>query len=271
MKLTSPVRELTSKDQRLVRSVAEDMKSCESWSEIGNCFIQRFDELVPSDFPCLNFETPDLSEIVDFYVPPQVLQRAIPVAEATPVFHHHHPVISTLGANKIQNVVGVISDFCGAKGFFDNPLYSEVYKHIDTRDQMVHNLGGYSGMSVWITINRSTVSFSQKEKEMMVALCKPMQSIFRELEKKLALRKGINYFSQLIQLDLHLLSPAEIKVLMALMEGKSIENVRQETGKARSTLDRQIASTREKLGMESTRTLLSHMVEIKSSLSREKS
>jgi hypothetical protein len=163
-----------------------------------------------------------------------------------------------------------LTDFQSANKFAGNPLYREVYRHIDSRFQLAFTPCQLSDRKVLLTLNRNCRDFSEEDREELhyAGLC--LERISRMIEERQILemtwntlcafagsRAGVGPFDSLGITDL--------KLLAALIAKRRVSQISADWKIRRDTLDKRLGAIRERLGLENNQQLLSALSDLRTS------
>ena len=180
----------------------------------------------------------------------------------------HHPVIAADQITSTSDRVVRMSDFeCYGK-FKNNPLFLEVYRHLDSHFQICYAPCLLSDRRIVLTWNRRAFDFSEQERQVLHFLGLRLDVISRRIEEKQQLEKSWRALVGFIDarmptVSLASLSEQDGKLLAGLLKQQTRIEIARESGIRRDSIDKRLGSIREHLGLENHHQLLSALAELK--------
>jgi len=126
-----------------IRAFHSDLSTIDTKDELIERALRHFAKIVPADFLCWNeFDpvsfAPKYFQTSDDYA--DIIKITVPRLSHTIDFH---PVISRLGWESMDNKLFPyrLSDFETLAKFRHNPIFREVYRHLDSNYQLAYGCG----------------------------------------------------------------------------------------------------------------------------------
>jgi hypothetical protein len=179
-----------------------------------------------------------------------------------------HPVIAADQITSTTDRVVRMSDFEGYGKFKNNPLFLEVYRHLDSHFQLSYAPCLLSDRRIVLTWNRRSLEFSEQDRQLLHFMGLRLDVISRRIEEKLQLEKSWRALVGFIDArmptpSLTSLGEQDGKLLAGLMKQQTRIEIARESGIRRDSLDKRLGSIRERLGLENHHQLLSALAELK--------
>ena len=256
-----------SRAGRIARMVA-GMCSCADLAELEDRFISDALKVLPGDCLAWNNWAPDWGTLLSGRLNEGYHEEFHHRLEAFGETVGYHPVVMANQFHATTSMVMKLTDFQPASKFAGNPLYCEVYRHIDSRFQLAFTPCHLSDRRVLLTLNRNSGDFSEEDREGLHYAGMCLDGIARAIEERQAMgrvwrelcafaggRTGIGPFNSLGDTDL--------RVLAGLLKRRSVSEISASWEVRRDTLDKRLGSIRERLGVENNRQLLSALAELR--------
>lgn len=266
-------REITESTARRLDRAMVDMAGLRTLEDLEERFISESLKWLPGDCLAWNNWMPDWSGMISGKLNDGYDQAFMSRIESFTRTVHHHPVIIANRFPSSSEQVLRLSDFEAMHRFRNNPLFHEVYRHIDSHYQIAYTPCLLSDRRVLLTLNRRAIDFTERDKELLEYLGtrlglaaqgidrnQTLEKTWRELCNLTGERVGSGAFDSLGGTDLMLLN--------RLLRRKSISEISDEWKVRRDTLDKRLGAIRERLGMENNRQLLSALAELRTTGSR---
>lgn len=252
---------------RLARGMAE-FGSCRDLRELEERFVHGALELLPGDCLAWNNWAPDWSALQSGRLNAPYEKEFLDRLEAFHQTVDHHPVVLAGRFQSSAERVVKLTDFQSAAGFRDNPLYREVYRHLDSRYQIAFTPCHLTDRRVLLTLNRRLGDFSRVEEEVLHFTGRCLDGIARAIERKGALddawRELRGFIGGRGSADgFETLGPGELGLLGELLRTRSVSAISRARGVRRDSVDRRMGAIREKLGLENNRQLLSALADLR--------
>lgn len=259
------MRDLRTSDVRKLNGFTREAVVCESLSELIGLFCDRADEIVPCEFANWNAFSSDLTTYQGIYGSRQFHAIADGLRTAFISTLHTHPLTDWLQGNA-QHTLALaltgslaISDLPGS--FEDTAVHDEVYRRLDTRDQLTCGLGvaPVGDQAFIIGFNRRRVGFSDRDRQLAEALAHLLQ---RSAQLVYRLEHAQTYLRELQFLlgrPVGKLTSSEIQILQGLLSGKTQTLMARELRINECVLRRRVALIREKMGYVTTRMMVTEL------------
>jgi hypothetical protein len=187
-----------------------------------------------------------------------------------------HPMFAAGGIPLMTHRPQRMSDFQAYGEFKHNPLFREVYRHLDSHFQLVFKILELPDRVVSLTWNRRALDFSERERELLDVMGRGVGIIGRRIAEREKLETACQTIHSVLKRPafgghwglepggrLPLLSAQEGRMLAGLLRGRPREEIAAKIGWRRDLLDRRLAALRDRLGFENTAQLLSTLVALK--------
>lgn len=245
---------------RIDRSV-RNLSRLGSAQELQDQFILEAGKVLPADCLCWNDWSPDFTRLLGFGMNDEYQDRFETLLEPFNEVVAYHPVIVAEHLATTAEDVMRMSDFQGISRFKDNPLFREVYRHLDSHYQISFTASILEKRRVVITWNRRLADFDNRDRQVFHYLGFQLGALTRQLDEKLRLESAWHSLSELVGLRVGIagvqkLSVRDLEVLTSLLKGQTRNAIARSLGAQRNTIDKQFGSIREKLGLKSQSQLL---------------
>jgi hypothetical protein len=162
-----------------------------------------------------------------------------------------------------------MSDYQSRLKLRENPLYREVYRHLEVADQTLMMVGDYPDRMVFLMINTPGRATTDRERDGVHLLGLAAGRIGHRLVERERLDRICSRLAARFSLGPQVsvgakttprLSPAEGRLLAGLVRDRPREEIAARLGWRRDTLDRRLAALRERLGFDNTAQLVRALV-----------
>ncbi|MGJ8638363.1 MAG: hypothetical protein ACSHYA_03130 [Opitutaceae bacterium] len=160
-------RELNDRDLRRIRGYMRRASQAIDFETLEQQFVEEFERIIPSDTPCWNNFTVDLTGALSVASNQDYGNAFNPLFESFAETVAHHPVVAKGGWGSLAEAPRRLSDFETNYHFRENPLYREVYKHVDANYQIGYLAAKLSDRSVIFTINRKSSDFTEAQVQLL--------------------------------------------------------------------------------------------------------
>lgn len=180
----------------------------------------------------------------------------------------HHPVLTNNDFLDSVNEVKRISDYTSWRSFRENPLFREIYRHMDSHYQIAFTPCVLSDCRIFLTWNRRGLDFDDRDCQLFHYLGKWMDLLARNIDRREQLlarwsrlcrfiddRLGIEVASSFTRADALLLSH--------VLRGQSVGSIAAALNVRADTLERRLGSIRERMGLENHHQLLGALVALR--------
>lgn len=263
-------REVRMSDMRAVRRLTGQLMESEDLQGLGEELIKGAVKFLPSDFMLWNVWMPDMSRILGLASNHrdccQMLERYETALNAT---IHHHPVIAAGQLDRAGVSPQRMSDYQSTASFVENPLYREVYQYVDSRHQMAYEAIRLPDCRIILSWNHLGGDFNERQMQVLHLLGLQVAALARRLEERRDLRRVWGDLSVALggsvvaEPEVPLLEARDGRILSSLVRGETRADIAARFGWRRDTLDRYLASLRERMGYENTSQLLQALAALK--------
>ena len=246
-----------SQDVRSLHRLVRELNECQSWGELARHMVERLDTVVPGENPVYNeIELPS-HRVVEILMHEHYMDEA---ARTLPAYNHYamqHPLLK-LGC--FTDSIGRVHSFsdCILQAEIErNPVYNEVLKFTDAKDQMLFNIVIGGNRFITICQNRLKWGYHSNEADRMQRFAdlvipvmkrkhheitenERMQLLLAKLEEVLGCQKA----------DLLSVTPAEIQVASEVIGGYSHREIATRRGISTRTVAAHSGALFEKLHFE---------------------
>lgn len=255
-------REITESTARRLDRAMADLVALRTLEDLEEGFISRISKWLPCDCAAWNNWLPDWSGMISGCLGNEYRDAFLSRLEAFEQTVEHHPVIMANRFPTSSERVLQLSEFESMHQFRNNPLFHEVYRHIDSHYQIAYSPCLVSGRRVLVTINRRAMDFNGRDKEVLEYLGTRLRQLAHGIEEIQALEKTCielgNYAgARMGGMDMDSLSATDLRLLGAILRRTSISEISARWQVRRDTLDKRLGGIRERFGMENNRQLLS--------------
>lgn len=260
-------RELSGRDIRLLKKYFTEARQAESFENLETQFLDQIEKLIPSDAPCWNNFTADLAGLLSIRSSHQFLSAFDSLYESFGETVLSHPVLKSGGWRLLEAEPQRISDFESNLRFRENPLYREVYRHVDANYQIGFTASQLSDRTIIFTLNRKSGDFDSREIQLLDLYGRLMEETTQGLEKRSHYAAILDDVRGLIgtsiESGVEALTVKETEALGKIHQHGSVKMAAHAAGVTVSTFDHRLASIREKLELENTGQLRAVLAEVK--------
>lgn len=263
-----PFREIKASAARRLDQALIEMTALPGIDALEAHFVNEATKWLPADCIAWNNWRPDWSGMISGRLNGGYHDGFMSRFDAFGLTVGHHPVIIAQQFPASSKRVLRLSDFESMPRFRENPLFREVYRHIDSYYQIAFTPCQLSDRRVLLTLNRRTRDFSLREQQLLGYAGMRLAQVAAGIEKNQALEKvwlrlcGITGI-QSIRAGISQLTPRDFEVLAMMLKGIKPSDVARISGVRRDTLDKRLGLIRSKLGLENNQQLLSALIELK--------
>lgn len=262
-------RDITESAARKIDRKMMAMADIETLEELEIRFIQDAGTILPGDCLCWNNWTLDLGSLIDFRIN---VPYMMPFENLLDVFAEvvpHHPVIA---ANRLGETTGHVlrlSDFENDRQFRENPLFREVYRHLDSHYQLAYTPCLLEDRRILLTWNRRASDFTERDRQVLQFMGTRLARISQGIEQRQKLERNWRALSGFVDARISAGSVASLGARDALMLGELLKSgtrsgIARKMGIRRDSVDKRLGAIREHLGLENHHQLLSALAELKS-------
>ncbi len=244
------------------------MASVHTLEELEIRFIAEAAKMLPADCVGWNNWAVDWSGLISNRMNHNYNERFLELGENFAETVAHHPVIAGGQFPSIADRVVRMSDFETFGKFKNNPLFLEVYRHLDTHFQISYAPSLLSDRRIVLTWNRRAIDFSEQDRQLLQFIGLRLRVISQRIEQNQQLEESWRLLSGFIDARLPTTSVAALgerdgMLLAGLFKNRSRIEIARQSGIRRDSIDKRFGSIREHLGLESHNQLLSALAELK--------
>jgi len=250
--------EIDSAAQRSLKSYFHEAASLGSFDALASHFIEQIDRVIPNENPCWNDFSSDLTQFNFLITRDCYTERFGQLFESLQATLPEHPVLQVGGWDLFTAGPTRLSEHSPERNWFQkNPLYQEVYRHVDASHQICYHFTTLSDRALIFTLNRPLIDFNDAEMQKLQVLGQGMASISKQLETRIRLRERVTILTERLG-DLagistpELLTPKETQALGAIAQCHSISEAASREGISPHTFAERLGSIREKLCLHNT-------------------
>lgn len=258
-------------DARFIHRLTGRLMEAEDLPTLGRELIREVRRLLPADFMVWNVWTLEMERMIGVESNcDQYCSTLEEYGDALGEMIGHHPVIAAGHLEQAMIRPQRMSDYQSISAFLENPLYQEVYRHVDSRHQIAYDAIRLEDSRIILSWNQRSRDFSDREIQLLHLLGKLVAALASRLEERRHLRRASADLRQALGLPAMmageaspLLGEKDGGILSALVRGESRADIAGRLGWRRDTLDRHLAVLRERLGYENTSQLLQELAALK--------
>ncbi len=246
--------------RRIDRALLE-MAGLDSIDELERHFIHACPGILPGDCVAWNNWMPDWSAILSGRLNGDYQQEFQSRLDAFNHVVNEHPVIRAGRFPSSSRQVLRMSDFESIRSFRNNPLFREIYRHIDSRHQIAFTPCLLPDRRVLLTLNRRARDFTTREMELLHYTGLRLDQVAQALHWRQMLEQAWHalcaFAGSRLPGDAGSLGPRDLELLAMLLHGMRPGEIARTAGIRRDTLDKRLGNIRARLGMDNNRQLLS--------------
>lgn len=240
---------------RMARKVDLGLKSMaklETLEELELNFISTALQWLPGDCIAWNNWKPDWSEMISGYLNNDYQEAFISLLDTFSKHVAHHPVIIANQFPTSALRVLQLSDFESKLNFRKNPLFVEVYQHLDSHHQIAFAPCLLRDRRILLTLNRKLSDFKERDKQILGYAGMQLEQVALGIDRNQRLRDAWQSLCRIagtqgIGPGLSCLTPRDMEILTLMMRGKRISDILATTRVRRDTLDKRLGSIRKSL------------------------
>jgi DNA-binding CsgD family transcriptional regulator len=265
-------REISEKTTRRIDRSMGALARVETLEELEIRFLEEAAAILPADCMCWNNWSADLSHLIDFRMDETYSDSFASLLEVFAEVVAHHPVIAAGQLAATAEGVMRLSDFESFSRFRENPLFREVYRHLDSNHQLAYTPSLLQDRRIVLTWNRRASDFTEREREVLHFMGLRLGAISHRIEERQQLAESWRALCGFVDARLPTDSVAslgtrDVVILSELLKSSSRQTIARKMGTRQDTLDKRLGSVRERLGLENHHQLLSALAELKSEAS----
>ncbi|MES2924429.1 MAG: hypothetical protein V4819_22950 [Verrucomicrobiota bacterium] len=261
-------------DIRAVNRLTGHLIESPDLATLGRELIRGSEKILPADFMVWNEWTHEMDEILGFEANHghyrEGLEQHSAALNAT---IHHHPVIVAGHLESAWIRPQRISDYQSDAAFRSNPLYQEVYRHVDSRHQIAYNAARLDDSRIILSWNLWSRDFTDREVQLLHLIGLQVGVISRRIEERRRLREVWKALARGLAPVSGVIDPAitsglslggkEGRILAGLIRGEKRADIADALQWRRDTLDRHLGEVRERFGHENTAQFLQALASLR--------
>jgi DNA-binding CsgD family transcriptional regulator len=257
----------TTQARRIDRAMLS-LADVETLGELEQRFIQTAGKLLPADCICWNNWSKDMSHLMTYRTNDKYNERFDGLLDVFAETVSEHPVIA---ANKLDDTLGQvmrISDFQPTVEFRENPLFREVYQHLDAHYQICFTASILQDRRLILTWNRRALDFTDQDAQVFHYMGIRLGLVSRRIEQRERLEnawKGLCEFvnQRMANNSVASLGERDGYLLAELLKSRPRGQIAADMGIRRDSLDKRLGAIRERLGLENHHQLLSALAALR--------
>ncbi|TAE78438.1 MAG: hypothetical protein EAZ65_05680 [Verrucomicrobia bacterium] len=258
-----------SKAAKIARMIA-DLSFCADLSELESLFVQQALTVLPGECLAWNNWAPSWESLISGRLNGGYHEEFHRHLDAFSETVSHHPVVRANQFAASSTAVLKLTHYQSSARFRENPLYREVYRHIDSRFQIAFAPSCLSDRRILLTLNRKQADFEEEDEESLDFGGRCLDRIARAIDEKQTLERAWLRLCSIVGEQtgigpIQSLGESELRLLTDLLQKKNISQISVARKIRRDTVDKRMASIRERLGLENNRQLLSALAELQTS------
>jgi len=254
-------REITGVGMRGIDRMLRGMEELDDLHELERRMISEAPVLLEAENLAWNNWAPDWSGLISGSLTDSYMGRFASLLGTFSEVVGHHPILSAGEHRRSHTEVLRLSDFQSYGKFRKNPLFREVYRHLDSHFQLCHTPCRLADRLILLNLNRRSRDFTERDRQMLHYLGLKLDPLVRRVEQREHLQRAWNGLSDFVGSmgsgELASLGDHQVRILSDLLHHPSRESIARLRGIRRDTLDKKLGVIRERLGLENHHQLLS--------------
>ncbi|RYD19680.1 MAG: hypothetical protein EOP88_18050 [Verrucomicrobiaceae bacterium] len=261
-------RDITTARARSIDRTMMSMARLETVDELECRFMEIAGRILPADCFCWNNWSRDMSHLQTFSINDNYSECFNGLLDVFADVVGSHPVIAAGKLGDTVREVMRMSDFETASRFRENPLFREVYRHLDSHYQISFTASVLYDRRLVLTWNRRSLDFTDQDVQVFQYLGMRLGMVSRRVEERQMLDaawKGLCGFidPRLGAGSVESLGEQDGRVLAELLKSRPRDRIASEMGVRRDSLDKRLGAIRERLGLENHHQLLSALAALR--------
>ena len=261
-------REITESASRKIDRAMMGMANLETLDELEERFMLEAGKLLPADCLCWNNWELDLSGLQSYRANAQYGEIFGGLLDVFGEVVMGHPVIAANQLDNSTECVLRISDFQTSAAFKENPLFREVYRHLDSHYQICYTASMLKDRRILLTWNRRALDFSAQDQQIFKLMGLRLGAISRRIEERQHLEKNWRVLCGFVDARMDVgtvvsLGTQDVTLLSELLRSRKRSRIASDLGIRRDSVDKRLGSIRERLGLENHHQLLSALADLK--------
>jgi len=263
----------TAQARRINRAMLS-LADVETLEELERRFILAAGKLLPADCICWNNWSKDMSGMINCRMNEDYHERFGGLSEAFDETVSGHPLVAADKLKDTYRQVMRISDFQPIGEFRENPLFREVYKHMDAHYQICYTASVLQDRRLILTWNRLALDFTDQDTQIFQYMGMGLEIVSRRVEQRERLDaawKGLCGFvnPRMADSTVDSLGEKDGQLLAELLKSRSRGEIASGMGIRRDSLDKRLGGIRERLGLENHHQLLSALAALRNEAFKE--
>lgn len=261
-------KDLTAAKARSIDRIVVAMARLETLDELKDHFIAVAGSILPADCLCWNNWAPDMSHLITFRINDSYAECFNGLQDVFAETVGAHPVIAANRLGETTRQVMRISDFQPVSRFRENPLFREVYRHLDSHYQICYTASILRDRRLILTWNRRALDFTDQDSQVFHYMSLRLGAVSRRIEERQHLDaawKGLCDFidPRMAAGSVESLGERDGHVLAELLKSRPRHEIAAEMGIRRDSVDKRLGAIRERLGLENHHQLLSALAALR--------
>lgn len=254
--------------------LSSDLADSRDLDALGRGLILGAEKILPADFMLWNLWTPAMDALLgcdaNHHHYTDELEKRGDALQAT---IQYHPVIATGHLDDSAIKPQRMSDFQSQRAFKKNPLYQEVYRHVESSHQIAYIAAKHPDSQIVLSWNMQGRDFTDREVQLLHLMGRQVGILSHRIEER-------RYQQEAWDALLHAIRPAmgstavatdpppllgamDGRVLSGLIRGETRAEITQSLEIRRDTLDRHLGQLRERLGFDSMPQLMGSLAALR--------
>lgn len=253
--------DITAKDLSAVRRLTGHLMEAPDLGSLGRELITGASGILPADFMLYNLWTLSMDAMLACHANDEQRRDELESRnEALSATIQYHPAIAAgqLGVAHLRPQR--MSDYQSDVAFRSNPLFNEVYRHLDLRYQIAYIAARVEGMQVILSWNMGGRDFTDREVQLQHLMGMQVGILSRRIAERRALESAwesiasglaeIGGPASALATNPPVLGKTDGRILAALIRGETRAKIAGDLQWRRDTLDKHLGALRERLGYE---------------------
>lgn len=265
--------EITAADLRAIKRLTSHLIEATDLDTLGRELIAGSKAILSADCMLWNLWTPTMDELLgceaNHHHYSDELEKRGSALNAT---IHHHPVIAAGRLDCGEISPQRMSDFQSYVVFKSNPLFHEVYRHVESHHQIAYIAAKLADSQIILSWNLKSRDFTDREVQLLHLIGLQVGMISRRIEERWHLRavweslaQGMGAVMDSETATDSMLGPNDGRILSGVIRGEARMEIAAALRWRRDTLDRHLGGLRERLGYENTGQLMQSLAELRPS------
>lgn len=260
--------QISSAQARRIDRAMMSLADVETLGELEERFIHAAGKLLPADCLCWNNWSRDMSHLMTYRTNDKYHERFDGLVEAFSATVGEHPVIAAKMLDETLRRVMRVSDFQTIVRFRENPLFREVYQHLDSHYQISYTASVLQDRRLILTWNRRALDFTDQDMQVFHFIGQRLGVLSRRIEQREQLEsawKGLSEFvsPRMAGNAVESLGEKDGFLLAELLKSRPRGEIARSMGIRRDSLDKRLGTLRERLGLENHHQLLSALAALR--------